>query len=465
MPITNTAQYNFEDLYTIFGASSMFNMDQSFSVKGVCTDTRLLEHGNLFVALAGENFDGHDYLSQAVEKGASAVLVSADKLKKGLEIPEGTAVIAARDTLTALGVLARYHRDRFRIPVVAIAGSNGKTTTKDISAHILSQKFSLLSTQKNYNNKIGTALTLLQLEPKHNACLLEIGTNEFGEIGYLSEISNPTHGLVTNIGAEHLQNFGDLDGVEMEETALYGYLRQQGGQAIVNVSDPRLDKYADHMEKLIAYSYDGQEAHIQADIQPSKDATVIKIKLKDEDEFSYKLPVRGRTSGINSVASFAIAMSLGMAKEEIVEALETYKPEKYKEGYGRMAIYEVDGNLIINDTYNANADSTLKALDTLAEEGDEREKIAVLGDMRELGELSGEEHQRVLDKALEIADKVILIGEEYGRVFEVSPKNNKLQWYPNVSKGKQSISGMVAGSGKAILYKGSRGMKMEELLK
>jgi len=460
----NTARFNFEDLYTIFGASSLFNMDTSFEATGVSTDTRSVSKGNIFVALKGENFDGHEFLAEAVSKGAKCLLIDQEVLESDIELPDDVAIITARDTLTALGVLGRYHRDKFDLPVIAVAGSNGKTSTKDLIAHFLSPKFEVLKTEKNYNNKIGVPLTLLKLSGSHTACVLEIGTNEFGEIGYLSEISNPTHGLITNIGAEHLEHFEDLDGVELEEAMLFGWLRQQGGHGFVNIDDPRLEKYFEALEHKTAYSYSGNEAHFSGTIIPTDDGSRIEIKCDDTGDFNYNLAVKGKIAGINSIAAASVAIKLGVSADQLAEISSQYQLQEYEEGYGRMAIIEKNGDLILNDTYNANADSTLLALDILSETaGKDRKKVAVLGDMRELGDSSLSEHKRVIERAKEVADIIYLYGAEYQAAHIAAGEDDRLYWFSDKNNLKAALAKLEGK--KALLYKGSRGMKMEDLLK
>ena len=217
--MTNTASFNHADLTAIFGVGAS-DVPKDIAVTGVSTDSRTLKPGNAFVALKGDRFDGHDHIPQAVEAGAVLIIASDDTSSAG-----DTPKIRVQDTLHALGSFGWYHRRRFHIPVIAIAGASGKTSTKDLTAHVLAQRYMVLKTIANNNNQIGTPLTLLQLTAKHDVAVIEIGTNEPGEIETLTAMVQPTHGLITTIGPEHLEKLVDLDGVEKEETALFDYLR------------------------------------------------------------------------------------------------------------------------------------------------------------------------------------------------------------------------------------------------
>ncbi|GAB5465193.1 MAG: UDP-N-acetylmuramoyl-tripeptide--D-alanyl-D-alanine ligase [Candidatus Kapaibacteriales bacterium] len=459
MPLKNSASFSYSDLFAIFGGEALPNIPEDILISGVSTDTRTIEKGNLYVPLKGEKFDGHDYIDQALEQEASAIVVSSDWLSNH-DLENNTAYISAKDTLGALSALARYHRDRFNIPIVGIAGSNGKTTTKNILSHILQSKFDILSTEANYNNQIGVSLTVLQLEPKHEASVLELGTNQFGEISTLCDIAAPTHGLVTNIGAEHLEMFGDLDGVEMEETALIGWLMLHNGFNFINIDDHRLDKYYDMLEKKTAFSTEGKDADFSCIIADDNNAFIIQ-NSKDKNE-SYKVNSKARITAVNTVPCIAISKNLGMQEEEINEALDTFAQNDPFNGYGRMAIGSIGDITIINDTYNANSSSMKKALDTLNHVGKQGHKIAVLGDMRELGEQSQAEHTRILESANQIADSVYLYGEEFKiaeRVFE----STKTKHYDSKEDLVNNLISNIKNNS-YVLFKGSRGLKMEEPL-
>jgi len=231
--MTNTATFTQPDLVTMFGPAAA-SLPTDLTITGISTDTRTLVPGNAFIALRGERFDGHDKIEEALQKGARLILTEDIS-----RVPPRATALACGSTLHALGTFAWFHRRRFSIPVVAIAGAAGKTSTKDVVAHVLASTMSVLKTEANYNNQVGTPLTLLQLTHEHGAAVIEIGTNEPGEIEILCAMVQPTHGLITNIGKEHLEKLVDLDGVEKEETALFDYLRDHHGVALVNVDDDR----------------------------------------------------------------------------------------------------------------------------------------------------------------------------------------------------------------------------------
>ncbi|MCK5741899.1 MAG: UDP-N-acetylmuramoyl-tripeptide--D-alanyl-D-alanine ligase, partial [Chlorobi bacterium] len=247
--IENKAKFSADDLQKIFGASLLVNIGDDSVFTGVSTDSRQIKKREIFVALSGENFDGHDKVIEAFEKGAGVALVSASKADKLLAAKPDLPLILCKNSLRGLGMLARYHRLRHNYPVVAVCGSNGKTSTKNFTAHLLEQKLRVLKTYKNFNNQIGVPLMLLQMNDDYDVVVLEIGTNEPGEISLLSNTAMPTQGVITNIGREHLEKLIDLDGVEKEETALFDFLNANDAVCLINADDSRLAKHVDKTKK------------------------------------------------------------------------------------------------------------------------------------------------------------------------------------------------------------------------
>lgn len=452
--LLNTTGFSRVELIELFGDENTFNLPEF--TKGVSTDTRTLEHGNIFIALKGERFDGHHNLSAACEKGASLLIIDrkyVDKLSPNIgSYPH----IFVENTLFALGVLGQFHRNRLTVKVIAIAGAAGKTSTKDLTAHLLSQKFSTLKTEANYNNQVGVPLTLLQLNPEHEVAVIEIGTNEPGEIEILSRLCNPTHGLITNIGKEHLEKLIDLDGVEREETALFSALSENGGQILLNMDDERLRKYAVTYSHALSFGIEHQ-AQIQAAV--SFNSTLQPTLTFVKNNLTVQMQTIGLAAAYNAIAATAVGTSLGMNYEEIRLGLESFvAPEVH--GYGRMNIESVGGFTLINDCYNANPESMLIALRTLKLFPTSGKRIAVLGDMRELGESAGEEHKTIIAEALSKADEVIVLGDEMG-----AAANHFSRVQVAVSKeGCIKLIEEIVTNGDVLLVKGSRGMQMEDII-
>ena len=477
--LPNKAEFKYEELIAIFGEDAVNNFNEDFQSTGVSTDTRDIAEGNIFVALPGENSDGHTRIEEAINKGASAIVCEADKAGQYDAVMRSIPYIAVNDTLDALGELAKYHRGRFSYPVVAIGGANGKTTTKDITVHLLSQKYKVLGTYKNFNNRIGVPLMLLQMNDEYNCAVLEIGTNEPGEIAILSDITDPTDGLITNIGREHLEKLINLDGVELEETFLFGKLHKTGGNSYINLNDKRLKKYTAIIEKKVGFGLrEGLSKEGDSDLIPKEVFTpdiAGDMKLNEDLQPLLTLEFEGRKIeaqmqaagyifGINALGASAIAFKLGLSDEEIKQGLESYLPDSSND-YGRMLI-EKKGNLaIINDCYNANPESMLKALDTLAEYNNKGKTIAVLADMLELGDASEEEHINIIKYAAGKAGNVFLAGPEMQKDLEKCEEATALNTthFTDREELKNKLSELLSDCA-AILIKGSRGMKMEEFV-
>lgn len=453
---------NFLSIEEILGyleITSIQNIPEELIITGISTDSRSIRNGEIFVALKGENFDGHNFVREAHHKGASIAIVSKDwaEANSSYEFP----IISVKDTLFALGELANLYRSKFEIPIVAVAGSNGKTTTKDFIAHILSQKYKVLKTESNLNNQIGVPLTLLKLNPTHEVAVIEIGTNQFGEIQRLCEIVEPTHGLITNIGKEHLEAFIDLDGVEMEETTLFGYLLKHDGLSFINLDDPRLKKYTQLLEKQFTYGQ-SEESQLRFSFQMNESLLPIVSFEYDSAKFSVQLNNLGYSVALASVAAVAVGFAFDLAQEEIIEGLTSFHLPEYKD-YGRMLVKSIGNITIINDTYNANPSSMNLALETLDKINTEGKKIAVLGDMLELGDASLQEHREIIQKASKISDLVFIFGAEMKKAYEQSANLHNVCYFDEKFEIPDALINKLVGKD-VILFKASRGMRCEEIL-
>lgn len=454
--IENKAQFSRYELELVFKKENLINIDDNINVIGISIDTRKIVAGNLFIPLKGANIDGNTLITAAIENGSIVSLVDREYFNTNQVELEDLPLIIVDDTLKAIGLLANLHRKRFKIPVIAIGGSNGKTTTKEMLSHILSADNKVLKTYKNYNNQLGVPLMLLSLDESYDVAVLEIATNEPGEISYLSEILEPTHGLITNIGKEHLEMLIDIVGVEMEETFLFGQLRKFNKMAFLNYDDPILQKYANLLDtKYVFGQDDGMHFTYKIELDEELHPT-INAKTYDGKELSVKLTgVVGKIQAYNAAASIAIALELGEELEIVKKSISEYKPELGHE-YGRMLVEKIGNLTILNDCYNANPNSVSVALDTLALY--DGYKIAILGDMLELGENKVEEHIEILNKASEIAEEVYL----YGEIFRGIEHQSNCTHFTE----KDGITKKILESNKQsfILVKGSRGMRLEEVI-
>lgn len=457
--LKNTAKFTKSELIAIFGEQSLINIGEGFKCIGVSTDSREINLENMFIALKGEIIDGHTKIPDAFGKGASVALIEKEWYESNYHIIKGKPVILVQNTLTALGKLGSFHRKRFEYPVIAVAGSNGKTTTKEMIAHILSQKYNVLRTYFNFNNQIGVPLMLLQMNEGFNMAVFEIGTNEPGEISILTNIVAPTHGIITNIGEEHLEKLIDLDGVELEETYLYGYLKKRNGMAFINLDDDKLSRYTSLLDRKVTFSVNG-EADISANIKLDEELHPI-INFK-ERELTIKFKTISYTTGLNSVAAFSVAQYFDLSNEQLKSGMESYSQDNSHD-YGRMLLEKCQGITVINDCYNANPASMRAALETLNNYNTKGQKFAVLGDMLELGASSDFEHIRLLNSSQIAADFVFVTGSEMAKAFEKVDYHGII----NLFKSKEElINNLIPGlhPGDAVLVKGSRGMKMETII-
>lgn len=477
---SNTAPFAYADLVQVFGESACAKLSTTTQIRGISTDTRTLEAGNLFVALRGERFDGHTLVREALEKGAAAALVELES-SENMNDETNAHLIGVANTLHAFGQLAHFHRRRFSIPVLAVAGSAGKTTTKEMTARLLSEHFTVLKTEGNFNNQIGVPHTLLRLTEEHSAAVIEIGTNEPGEIAILSSMVAPTHGIITNIGKEHLEKLRDEDGVEEEETALLHYLTAGGGVAFINMNDQRLRKY--QRSGWIGYGLADDSNSTKNNGAPEITATFsltsgthVSISITQhqrQERIHADLQSVGTTGARNALAAAAVGFGLGLTPEEIQRGLEGFRPIASEAGYGRMVAEKITLSAnrtltLLNDCYNANPTSMYAALETLAATSVPR-RIALLGDMRELGAFSDSEHDALL-ATLEMSSWLhlaILTGAEmqaaYKRHTQKHGTAKVLVYCPTNAECAGVLENRLQ-AGDVLLVKGSRGVRLEEAL-
>lgn len=353
---------------------------------GICTDSRLIGAGDLFVALVGERFDGHAFIGTAVEKGAAGAMVSRVDA-----VPAGIPLIIVMDTLKALGDLASFWRRRVSVPVLAVTGSSGKTTTKEMAAAILSQWGPVCRTEGNLNNLIGLPLTLFTLYEGHKSAVLEMGTNRPGEIARLTDIAVPTVAVITNVGPAHLEGLGNMEGVFREKTDLFRHT-PEGGTVVINNDDPLLKTYReDRGLRRVTFGLDaGGEVTASKVTWHGKQGVAFTLSVGEETTEVF-MSVVGRHQLMNALAAVASTWSSGANVDEICKGLQAFRPVS-----GRMEIKTLsNGAVLIDDTYNANPASVGAAIMTLADLKGSGRGIAVLGDMLELGDEAEKWHQDI----------------------------------------------------------------------
>jgi UDP-N-acetylmuramoyl-tripeptide--D-alanyl-D-alanine ligase len=364
-------------------------------LSNVCTDSRQAQAGDLFFALKGERFDAHDFLPEVTAKDVAAIVVEKDKIPA--QLPK-CAILAVNNVRVSLGKFAAAYRKDFALPVVAVGGSNGKTTTKELIASALSQKLVTLWSEASFNNDIGVPLTLLRLEKKHQAAVLEAGTNHPGELAPLVKMIQPQFGVITNIGREHLEFFGDLEGVAQEEGRL-AELLPADGRLFVNGDNEWTQFIAQrtHANVVRVGLNDKNDWRARA-IRLDKSGVTFRVDApKAEFSGEYRINLLGRHQVANALLALAVSEELGLDRAEIQRGLAECQPQKM-----RLQFWEAHGVRVLDDAYNANADSTVAALETLCDLPLQGRRVAVLGDMEELGAHSEAAHAEVGKRAAEL---------------------------------------------------------------
>ena len=449
----------FDDIFKT-GFEYLQNFYANDKVSGISTDSRTLKKGEAFFAIIGEKFDGHKFIKEAFDKGASLSVVNYSWYIKNRDYFKDQPILVVQDTVKALGDFARNYRQKFNIPTIAIAGSNGKTTTKDIIADILSKKYNVLKTEGNLNNHIGVPLMIFKIRKNTEIAIIELGTNHPGEMEYLCNILNPNFGLITNIGKEHLEFFKDLEGVMQEETTLFRYLKDNNGFAFVNYDDPWLKNASKNLRNKLTYGFNKKSDYYGSTSISKSGNNTLSIYSGGKKVLSVNPSLPGRHNCANFLASAVVGLKFSVKRNDIKKAIEEFKP-----AFGRMEIINNKGIMIIKDCYNSNPDSLRLGLETLAKIKYGSRKFVVLGDMLEIGERAPEEHRLAgeIIKRLGL-DNIFLYGDYSKYIYK------ELQKYPKFCKhfedkillAKELKSTVKEGD--TIYIKGSRGMKMETIV-
>jgi UDP-N-acetylmuramoyl-tripeptide--D-alanyl-D-alanine ligase len=433
--------------------------EQKKNIKGISIDSRIIQPGEVYWSLKGENYDGHNFVIDAFKKGAVAAVISKEMAKKFSGLHQTLVIVD--DTLNALQEMAAKHRKKYPMTILAITGTNGKTTTKEMIAWILQKKFRVHKTKGNLNNYIGTPLTILQIKPEHEIVILELGTNHPGEIELLCQIAKPNAGLITNIGRSHVQYFSSLEGVAKEKLQLYKNIKRSG-IVFLNFDDPLLHQFSYRYKKVWSYS-------MLSNKQVNVKGSLIELTNQGEgvwllnDETKIKMEVPGLHNVKNALAASAVALYFGLGEEEIKSALETYT--SYEK---RMQIIKSGNISIINDCYNANPDSFIPALDTLKHisKRQNRRKVVVMGDMLELGLESVSFHEEIIQKLLsfDIAG-IFTLGNDSKIAADLLREKGVEHIYSFSNHNDLAIAlKKFLKDNDIVLLKGSRGMQMEKVL-
>jgi UDP-N-acetylmuramoyl-tripeptide--D-alanyl-D-alanine ligase len=424
---------------------------------GVTTDSRKVARGNLFIPLIGEKFDGHDYIKQCFDAGASVCLTS-----KTIQQVSGCAAVLVEDTAKALRDIAAWHRKKYHIPVVGITGSVGKTSTKDMVACVLSQKYQVLKTQGNFNNEIGLPLTVLNMDSSHETAVIEMGMSGFGEISRLTSIAKPSIAVITNIGVSHIEKLGSQQGILQAKLEILEGL-EKDGLVILNGDDPLLKSLEGKLSfRTVFYGFNSGLDYTAVNYESlGEQGSRFQITVGGSD-YEVEIPVPGIHNVHNALAAIAAGIEMHIPVKVIIDGIRTFSP-----GNMRQSIITYNGLKIINDAYNASPQSMKAAINVLEEISSDSRSIAVLGDMFEMGELAEDLHYSVgsfiKDKKV---DFLVTVGENSRKISQaVADSGNQrivLQHFENNREALNYILKIIK-PGDYILIKGSRGMKMEQI--
>lgn len=428
-------------------------MDQSIEkvyakfIKGhpICTDSRNVTEGSIFFALKGDTFDGNKFAEKALDNGADLAIVDNAKFANS------SKSILVSNVLDFLQKLARHHRKQLEIPFIGLTGSNGKTTTKELINRVLSTQFKTYATKGNLNNHIGVPLSVLSVDKDIQIAIIEMGANHIGEIARLCSVAQPTHGLITNIGKAHLEGFGSFDGVKQAKSELYKFLSDQKGELFINSANKILIQLASQFTFAQMHRY-GDNFHSVSNISSS--GTYLSFDLEIADVI-YKVNTQlvGQYNIENILAAICIGQHFGIEPEQAIAAIENYTPDN-----SRSQIVKTSNNEVILDAYNANPTSMEQAIQNFKNLQTNNPKVAILGDMLELGDYAATEHEHIANLALSSIKQVVFIGDNFKQF------SSQGLWFANYLQFSTYLTDNPI-LGKTILLKGSRGIKLDELIK
>ncbi|MEW6156769.1 MAG: UDP-N-acetylmuramoyl-tripeptide--D-alanyl-D-alanine ligase [Verrucomicrobiota bacterium] len=429
------------------------------AIRRISTDSRTVQKDDLFVAIAGDRFDGHEFLAEVARKGAAAALAERRRCKA---TDPSLPIILVEDSRRALGQIATKYRRDFNIPIIAVGGSNGKTTTKELLGSVLRQKMRTLTSEASFNNDIGVPLTLLRLEATHEAAVLEVGTNHPGELGPLVELVQPRYGVIPSIGPEHLEFFGDLAGVAEEEGALARALPSHG-KLFVNGDSPELDRLLRGTKAEIVRVGKGaaNDWRIEEVLMDARGVAFTLIGPHPDFCGRYQVSLFGTHQALNVALVVTVGSELGLSRAEIQRGLSEVQPPKM-----RLQLIDLQGLRILDDTYNANEDSMRAALQTLRDFPCHGRRVAVLGDMAELGAHSESAHQAVGAAAATAGiDRLVAIGNMASSTAGSARAAgmNAVEIFADVAEAIPALRQWLR-PGDLVLVKGSRAARLERVV-
>lgn len=453
----NSIKITLEDIFNLPN-SVIYNPDRFKPVKNISIDSRTIKKGSLFVAIKGDKTDGHNYVKDAVNKGASAVIISKKREKdfSKLKIP----VITVNNTTKAYGQLANTWRKKLDAKVIGLTGSNGKTTTKEMLATLLSAKYTVTKSVANNNNHIGVPLTIFSANEKTDVLILEEGTNHFGEIEYIAKISEPDIALITNIGDTHLEFLLDRDGVYKEKSALLNVANEVGGTILINNDDPYQKKNKRKFKNVTTYGFKGK-VDLKGKIKSYSLLGYPGIEIVGKGKkINVMLPLLGEANVKNYLSAVAIAITLGLTKKEIVNATKKIQPVK-----GRLNPILSESTMLIDDSYNSNPDSVKAAVDVISKVNKYKRKIMILGDMLELGKAKAKLHADLKESIIKgKIDEVYMHGKLMNNLYDALPSTKIATLHFTLRESLKRFVSLMDINDAVILVKGSRGMKMEEFV-
>lgn len=427
----------------------LINCNENLDIRSVSTDSRKINKGDLFIALVGDNFDGHKFVDISINEGALAALVSK-------EVSVNCPQVIVEDTNIALKTLASYYRSKFKLPVVAITGSTGKTSTKEMIASVLEEKLNVHKTLKNFNNEIGLPLTIFNINNSHQVSILEMGMNNLGEIKRLAEIARPSIGVITNIGTAHIENLGSRENIFKAKMEISTFF-ENTSTLIVNGDDEYLSTINNRPYKIIKTSiYEKGDYNATCVNNLGEEGVEFTANYRGNNHL-FRVNVPGIHNVYNALAAIAIGDMFDLSVEQIKQGISNYRPVG-----SRMNIINLNDDIkIIDDCYNANLDSMKAAINVLSTFNGRR--IAVLGDMFELGDFREEAHRQVGKHLRDKCDLVITVGESSKYISEETKDEINSRHFDTKEDACLYIKSIVKGKD-VLLIKASRGMKMEEII-